>query len=160
MNAVGIAQAEELAQSAKTLGIEVIYTSPLIRARETAAIVAEHIGVPVKILPALIEGSFGLSEGLPNDEIKKRWPEILDDWYQSNRQMDSGFPGGETKRQIQRRMCEAMENLLKTPQRTIAVSSHSAALRFFLMAVGAGREKLPNARFIPLVWEDGTWMPL
>ena len=160
LNATGFAQAEKLAQNSLTLGIEVIYTSPLVRARETADIVARYTGAPVKILPALTEGCFGLAEGLPNDEVKKRWPEILDDWYQTNQQMDSGFPEGETKRQIQQRVFQAMESLLNTPEKVIAVSSHSAALRFFLMAIGAGQSKLPNARLIPLTWEDGNWTAL
>ena len=61
-----------------------------------------------------------------------------------------------SKAAIQRRMQQALADLLEKPERVIGISSHSAALRFLLMTMGGNGEKLPNAEAIHVVW-DGNW---
>ena len=157
LNTTGQKQAEALAQSLKDKGIEVIYSSPLQRALETSQIVSLAVHAPVIITEAFTEGNFGDAEGLHEDEVKARWPEIISGWYVKDFEMDTGFPGGETKAQIQKRMFNALNSLLETPEKTIAVSSHSAALRFLLMKIGGGTNKIPNAQAILVRFADGIW---
>lgn len=107
-------------------------------------------------MPQLIEGNFGEAEGVHEDEVKSRWPEIVSVWYR-DAEMDKGFPGGETKRQIQNRMFAALNSLLDTPAEIIAVSSHSAALRFLLLKLGGHGTKLPNAEAVVVRYCDGKW---
>ena len=55
-----------------------IETSPLGRARQTAAIVAEALGLPeARVEPRLIEASYGALEGLTRPEVDARWPELV-----------------------------------------------------------------------------------
>ena len=62
---LGRRQAKEVAQKLKDIDIRVIYSSPLIRAHETATIINEQFGLTVNIEPDLIERKFGLLTGRP-----------------------------------------------------------------------------------------------
>ena len=64
----GVQQAKDLADSLKQCNIEVIVASPLKRAKHTAEIVSQAIGVPVITDERLIERDYGIFEGVRSDE--------------------------------------------------------------------------------------------
>lgn len=66
---LGRQQAKEVASKLLDKQIDVIYSSPLKRAYETALIIAEQIKVPVTTDQRLIERSFGILTGRPVSEI-------------------------------------------------------------------------------------------
>lgn len=71
-------QAEQTAQKLKHRKIEIIYSSPLNRALETAQIIAEKLRVKqVKINNNLVERDFGILTGKPIQNISKYAMEIL-----------------------------------------------------------------------------------
>ena len=59
----------------QTLNARRIYASPLSRARESAAILSPHLGLPVELREDLQELSLGAWDGLLIDEVRRRWPE-------------------------------------------------------------------------------------
>ena len=63
LNATGLAQARSAAEKLRNRGIATIVASPLSRARVTAEIAGEALGLPVAIDPDLREVSFGVQEG-------------------------------------------------------------------------------------------------
>ena len=156
LNSTGRKQAQHLAENLLDKKIELIYSSPLYRAVETAGIIADKLQIPVIMMPQLTEGNFGEAEGLHEDEVKSRWPEIISVWYQDT-EMDKGFPGGETKQQIQDRMFAAINNLLQAPADVIGISSHGTALRLLLMKLGCNNKKLSNAEAIEVQYHNGEW---
>ena len=81
----GRRQAEELARSLAGLGIGLILTSPLVRARETAAAAAAVTGAPVRTEPRLVEQHFGSFEGRDRGEAA---------WQAAKRQLACRCPGG------------------------------------------------------------------
>ena len=60
----GRRQAQRLAEELDGDELEVIYSSDLARARETAAIVSKRLGLPVELDPDLREKDWGTWEGL------------------------------------------------------------------------------------------------
>jgi broad specificity phosphatase PhoE len=68
LNDFGRRQAKELAQRLAGEGVDAIYASDLVRAKETAEIVGERLGLPVVIDPDLREKDWGTWEGLTGDE--------------------------------------------------------------------------------------------
>ena len=68
LNELGRRQARELAEQLD--GVDVVYSSDLARARETAEILAERAGVEVRLDPRLRERGFGAWEGLTLAEIE------------------------------------------------------------------------------------------
>ncbi len=83
LNAVGRAQAQQTAQELIAQNIEVLISSDLTRARETAAIIGASIGVPVNLEPRLREINLGDWQGLYSDDIRARWPDEMRTWLES-----------------------------------------------------------------------------
>jgi broad specificity phosphatase PhoE len=74
LTAVGLRQAHELADGVKAEGLtfDSVYTSPLLRAKNTAEVVCEGLGIPKPVvLDALIERDFGVMTGKPIADIER-----------------------------------------------------------------------------------------
>ncbi len=64
LNALGRAQAETLAAQFAHVSLSAIYSSPLLRAKETADIINQHHSCRISLHAALKEGCFGSAEGM------------------------------------------------------------------------------------------------
>ena len=62
-----------------------IFTSPLIRAKETAEIVGRRLDVEVEAVPGLEEMNFGICEGKTWVEAKSLYPRELEEWEENKR---------------------------------------------------------------------------
>lgn len=157
LNANGIRQAEELAPVLADKGLQIIYSSPLCRARQTAEIVALKLNIPVLVKEGLREGCLGQTEGMLKTEVAEKFPEVYAMWYDNANDMNVAFPGGETKNQMQERMFKVFNSLLKTPEDIIGIASHSAAIRYFLMKFGHKPHAMKNTALFRLEYQDGVW---
>jgi glucosyl-3-phosphoglycerate phosphatase len=72
LNATGLVQAREAATRLKSQTVHRIVSSPLVRALKTAAIVAEHIGLPIYVDSQFSERSFGSFDGQVIAEVKRQ----------------------------------------------------------------------------------------
>lgn len=76
LNDVGRRQARDAADALAARHWRRVYTSPLSRAAETAAILAERLGLPdPEPVPGLAERAYGSAEGLTSDEVHERFPD-------------------------------------------------------------------------------------
>ncbi len=66
----GVAQAGRLCQRLQDEFIDAIFSSPLVRARDTAEPTARHRGLAVQIDTDLVEFDYGAFSGLPRGEVK------------------------------------------------------------------------------------------
>lgn len=80
LNEAGVLQAQEVAPELLKLHPTRIYTSHLQRARATAAVLQELAEVPLEVDERFSERSYGLWEGLTNEEIKAGWYEQWQVW--------------------------------------------------------------------------------
>lgn len=71
LNAQGIEQAQALASILSNQHFDVIYTSPLQRAKKTAEIIARHLRIPIIEHPGLLERNYGSLAGKNWQEIEK-----------------------------------------------------------------------------------------
>lgn len=136
LNAVGLEQAETLAGRLTEAGIrpDRIYASPLTRARQTAAPMAERAGLPVILLDGLKEIGFGEWEGLIyNDEIAARDPDIYAAWRADR--YHNAAPGGENCQTVIGRLVPAMKRILDDGDGTVLVVMHGAVLKTLYFAV-------------------------
>lgn len=158
LNSEGISQARGLIDKLADSGIEIIYSSALKRAMKTAEIVAEAMGLKVKIIENLREGSFGEAEGMTKSDVAVKYPEIYNAWYDDYcDHWDIAFPGGETKKEMQTRMLSVLEELLSGKENIIGIASHGSSIRYLLLGFGLRVGKMENTALYHIVYEDGAW---
>ena len=130
----GLAEASALAPALAALGVRRVFTSPMLRCRQTAAALAGEKSLPVEVVPGLEEMDCGDWEGLTFDEIRARWP----DWY-ARRGADSGLPppNGEAPAAAARRGIAALTEVLARTEGdpVVAAVSHSGLNRAMLCAL-------------------------
>ncbi len=135
--------------------IDLILTSPLLRAKESAEIIARELkSAPEAILPAplFIERNFGIAEGLTYREALALYP-------------DSNYPGMETVDEVCQRaktaICHCAE---KYPGKTVLAVAHGAIIKAALTAASNGRIAyfdetiwISNGSYCLLEQEDVRW---
>lgn len=132
LNDTGRAQALQLAHVLKGCALDIILTSDLARAAETARIVASLSGVPIVTSPALREALLGEPEGQKLDDIVARYGAESWDRFRStkNADLDFAYPKGETKREQIRRLHAYIESHVAAhPHVRIGISTHGASAR-------------------------------
>lgn len=104
----GLQQAQKAAERIATLPrVDAVYSSPLERARQTAAPIAKARGLSVKVDKGLLECDFGEWTG---GELKKLMK--LPEWTTVQRAPSTfRFPGGESFTEMQGRMVSTLDRL-------------------------------------------------
>src|SRR5262249_55215426 len=127
----GRAEIAAVAERLAGENIAAIYSSPLQRTRESVEIVATRLGLPVEFRDDLIELDFGDWTGSTFDQIRTdpRWPA-----WQNQRSL-ARIPGGESMREVQRRVVEAMTEVKERhdPGATVLFVSHGDVIRAALL---------------------------
>lgn len=113
----GIEQAQILAERLADLPFEIICTSPVLRAIQTAQIISKKLGVAVEITEALREWNVGTYEGTTDPKGWELHKEVQMDWFFHNNP-ESKMPGGENFIEIQARFVPFIDTLLQRYQDT------------------------------------------
>lgn len=109
----GVEQARRLAQQLAGIPFEGIYSSPVLRAQQTAQIVADQVQVPVEVTEALREWNVGIYEGTADPEGWRLHRQVQDDWFFKHAP-ESKMPGGENLNEIRARFEPFIEGLIRT----------------------------------------------
>jgi broad specificity phosphatase PhoE len=150
LNQVGI---EQVSRAADLLDRDwdVILSSPLSRAQDSAEIVARELGgMPVAIEPKLLERSFGIGEGMTYGEWQEKFADL------------DHIPGAESKAQIEARALDLLNHLATNyAGLKVLTVSHGALIRFVLSEVTNGAippkgERLLNAS-LHVIRHQGDW---
>lgn len=131
LNERGRDQATAVARYLKGLSIDALYTSPILRAKETAEIIGKLIGLPPRGDERLREIEFGIFEGLTFAEVERRFPAAHRNWITGY--LAYKAPQGESRQDVQRRMRAAWDDLTaNSDHKSIALVSHGSAIAIFL----------------------------
>lgn len=130
LNDTGRRQAAELAERVAGLGVRALWSSDLIRARETAEIVGAGLGLEVRLDARLREANRGLWEGRLFDDVAREEPERFAAWMQAGDQWR--FPGGESLREQQDRVAACVEEVRATGELPALVVCHGGSIRVML----------------------------
>ncbi len=123
----GRIQARAAAQRLGSHPIAAIFSSDLLRTRETAAIVARSFGVPFSVDPALRERCFGELEGAPAEALRPEVTGIVDD-----RVVDpyARPAGGESLDELYARSAGFVDGLIRhEPRGDVVVVAHGGSIR-------------------------------
>jgi broad specificity phosphatase PhoE len=151
LNDTGRAQAVELAERAAGYGFRALWCSPLLRARETADIVAARIGLEPVEDPRLMETDAGEWTDLTFAEVRAQAPERFDAFAAA----DPGFafPGGESFAEQEVRVSAALGDVERGELPALVVC-HGMVIRAAFASRSddgsASFERVPNAALVAL----------
>jgi ribonuclease H / adenosylcobalamin/alpha-ribazole phosphatase len=125
----GRAQVREVADWLAPIAeaVDVVVSSPVRRTRESAEIVAERLGSPLVEEPGFAEMEFGSWDGLTFAEVQEQRPDEIEAWLGS---LDVGPGGGESFREVEKRVLDALGRLLESHAgKTVVVVSHVTPIK-------------------------------
>lgn len=150
LNDTGKWQAEQTGLYLKNAHWDVVISSPLSRAKETAHLILQHVHAPLVIMDDFIERDYGDAEGMSFEERQKLFP---------NKQ----YPNMEPLSALQDRMLEGIEKVRATyPDQRVLIVAHGAAIHALLTSLadkqmGIKDTRLENACLNYVEWTDGEW---
>jgi broad specificity phosphatase PhoE len=146
-------QAAELADRVAPLGFVSLWSSDLKRARETAEIVGNRIGLPVRLDPRLREADRGEWEGRRFIDIEHEEPERYQAWRGAPDTFR--FPGGESLRDQLERVTASLSDVRRSGELPALVVCHGGSIRVALCArdprglAAFHQFRVPNVALVP-----------
>ncbi|MCU1545113.1 MAG: histidine phosphatase family protein [Homoserinimonas sp.] len=150
LNDTGRNQAREAVAVLQDDRWDVIVSSPLSRARETATIIADGLGIELgRSYETLVERHYGDGEGLTSDDIAERWP-------------DRHFPGLETLDSVVARGTAALQQIAdEYAGKNVVIVCHGTLIRYTLASLAARSiDQIVNGSISTLDRVDGAWQVL
>lgn len=131
----GQAQAQVLGAFMAEHRPSAIFTSPLLRARQTARPLAEATGLQAYELPKMVEVGFGRWEGLSVEEMEADDPVRYRQWRSTPQHV--GPPEGETIDDVAARAQDALQTIIAREPRGVSVAiGHKTFNRVLVSLVG------------------------
>ena len=154
LSEIGRAQAREACETFRGHRFDAVSSSTLVRAIETASIIATALGVP-QLGPArhFDERFAGQISGMTSAEIEARWPGFMDQWRSGS---PAEIPGGEPWQAFVDRVLKGLEHLQTVPGR-ILVISHMGVLRAIEHGLGRPLSRYGNLEGLWLENNDQPW---
>lgn len=130
----GAKQLEYLAERFKSIELDAVFSSPLIRTQKTAHAIADYKGLPVILRENLIELHGGIVEGKPFQEAFSSIEGLADAW--NNHPQDFAPQGGEPMRNAYERIyTEILDLAQQNRNKTIAVATHGGVSRCLMCRI-------------------------
>jgi broad specificity phosphatase PhoE len=151
LNKTGLKQADLAGKYLSAEKIDVIYSSPLQRALQTAAAIARFQQTPVNAVANLIDFDYGEWQGLTSAEVKQKYPELYQDWLDTPEQVR--IPGGESLQNVLDRALPFVQDAVtRCREGKMALVSHRVVLKVIICALLC----LDNAQFWNIKLDNGA----
>jgi broad specificity phosphatase PhoE len=123
LNRRGLEQAAELASKLAAHALDLLYSSPLQRAAQTARIIASRLEIPLYLDARLMEIHQGAWQGRLRAEIERHYPDLFRRWEAEP--WEASPPGGERLDQVQERVYQFVDEILRSyAGKRIGIVSH------------------------------------
>ena len=161
----GEVQAAELADFVQKsgLGIQQLYSSDLLRAMQTAQIVADSLRLPIAPKPEFREVNNGNLAGIKNELEAEQYPGS----YWNTLAWEQQYPGGESPKEFYERIrCawDVLQNDIPERNENVMLVTHGGVMHVILSIVKgeiysnqASPRKIRNAELIALKYQSGKW---
>jgi len=158
LNDVGRAQVLALRDQLKDVQFSTLYSSDLLRARQTAELIADSLCLPINFDSRLREMNLGDWEGMCSDEIQAAYPrELLE---RAHHPTTARAPGGESPSQVANRVIATVNEIaLRHHRKKILIVAHGISLAILTcFAQGIPLENVyeyvpANARLHHIEWK-------
>lgn len=150
----GRRQAEAVARRIEHWGVEKLYSSDLIRARQTAEIINDRLHLSHEIVGDLREIEFGALHGLTDTQIDAQFAEFKKDQARMDRDLRYPGPGGENIADLLERVVPAIRTIAQGPEDAVAIATHGVVIRALTVFVTG--MPLPRWRLVASALENGS----
>ena len=133
LNETGLRQAELLAEYLSGVNIDTVYSSPLRRALNTAEVIAGYHTFEVEIAPGLIDFDFGKWQGLPHQEVKRRYKKLYAQWRGNPHLVQ--MPDGESLDEVRERALRVVDEVVAKHEGTVVLVSHRVVNKVLICAL-------------------------
>lgn len=150
LNSNGINQARECGKFLASANWDLIVTSPLQRAKQTAEIISRLINIPIYEMADFLERDYGDAEGMTVKERAAAFP-------------DKNYPNQENRNSLNKRVMIGLEKIIQSYKcRRVILVAHGAVINAILAQlsngkVGFGKTKLINACISNIDFSQDTW---
>ena len=129
---VGKTQLQETAQKIRDTKIDIIFSSTLIRAKESAEIINSILHTRIELRDGLRERNYGILGGLTKSEALEKYPEVVElHTDPANTDQD-----GESQALFVERVLSAFESITQQNYDTVAIVSHGGPIKVILKHLG------------------------
>jgi len=130
LSPLGIRQAEKLCQALQGYPVQSVFTSDLLRAARTAALIAENHYCKLEKISEFREISLGKWEGKTFQEVQTQYPE---EYAQRGRDIvNYRTPGGESFADLQKRVLPAFSKVIEKTKGDLVIVAHAGVNRVIL----------------------------
>ena len=156
LDAVGVAQAERAAEQLATYRPQFVWSSDLMRARQTAEALVAVTGTELVLDKRLREYDVGVRQGMTFDEFREAFPDLYEGYMSGE---DVRVPGAEAMSEVCSRMVAVLDEAAATVSvgGTGVVVGHGASLRAGLLA---WFDVPPRLREMLAGMSNGAWAVL
>ncbi len=159
LNAIGWQEVERLGNALKNMHLDVIISSDMVRAKDTASAIASHHGLPIITTPLVREWNCGEWDGKPAEEFI----EIVRNLTIPLSQLRP--PGGETLAEVQARARAFVNDVTeKYSGKTVVLCSHGDFLRMVISVLmnktieeADSTYRMENASFSMFELDNAAW---
>jgi len=149
----GREQAEGLADKLAGNNIEIIFSSPKIRAMETAELLKSKLGVEIQVKNGLRERNhYGILTGMIKAEAREKYPQEVEKvkTYLTN------ATGGENYEDFKVRIKSIWEEILNSGFKTAAIVSHGGPIRMLFREIfKLGELNIADCAYAEIVINEG-----
>lgn len=151
LNETGKSQAGVCWEAAKRFEPTVLITSPLVRAKVTAEIINQHIGLPLHEMRAFVERSYGDAEGMTIEDRNRYFPDR------------DHIPNVESFDELKARGMKGLKEVCENyPNERVLIVSHGALINALLSVIsegklGTGITFLENTSITKFSCENDVW---
>lgn len=143
-------QAEQCGHFLKSIHFDVVLTSPLQRAKQTAEIINRFLNLPFYEIHEFIERDFGDAEGMTMEEVISAFP-------------DRKYPNKEDRFSLNNRIMEGLRKINEQYRDSqVLLVSHGAVINSLFDSLSNGeygrdKLKLRNASISNIRYDKGRW---
>ena len=159
LTSLGEKQAEMIGKRLADKDIELIVTSPLFRAVQTAELANKSLNKEIVEDEHFTEVDVGEAEGMHYLEAQEKYSVEFEKMHSHGKEYDeSCYPNGETRKQVRERVFDGLEYWsANNKYKRIAISSHGIMLSQILFALGENKTDIPNGSILHLRKENDKW---